>query len=207
MLVNIHTHTKRDDSTEIVNGFETFDWLSYYSFGIHPLDSETNDLKIREIENNAHDKFMLAIGEIGLDKVKGPVLEIQKSCFIDQVLIAEKINRPVIIHCVKAWNEIVAIKRQLQPKQTWIFHGFNKVVILESVLAEGLMISIGAAILNNTKLQMALLKIPNDRLFLETDDSEITILEIYNKVSELKKLTLPELEEIIENNFKRIFRI
>ncbi len=207
MLVNIHTHYKWADSIEIVNGLESSNSPCYYSFGIHPWDSATNDLKIREIENNAHDKFMLAIGEIGLDKVQGPALEIQKSCFIDQVLIAEKINRPVIIHCVKSWNEIVAIKSQIQPKQTWIFHGFSKVTILESVLAEGLMISIGAAILNNTTLQMALLKIPNDRLFLETDDSEITILEIYKKVSALKKLTLPELEEIIENNFKRIFRI
>lgn len=192
---------------EIVDGFQTFDYLGYYSFGIHPWNSETNDLKIREIENNAQDKFMLAIGEIGLDKMKGPALEIQKSCFIDQVLVAEKINRPVIIHCVKAWNEIVAIKRQLQPQQTWIFHGFNKVAILDSILAEGLMISIGSAILNDTKLQEVLLKIPNDRLFLETDDSQITILEVYKKVSTLKKLTLTELEEIIENNFKRIFRI
>jgi len=207
MLVNIHTHYKRADSIEIVNCSEIFDLPSYYSFGIHPWDSENKGLKISEIERNLQDKFMLAIGEIGLDKIKGPSLEIQKSCFIDQVLIAEKIKRPVIIHCVKAWNEIAAIKKQLQPKQTWIFHGFNKVPILESVLAEGLMISIGEAIFNNTKLQMALQKIPNDQLFLETDDSEITILEIYKKVSTLKNLSLSELEEIIENNFKRIFRI
>lgn len=207
MLVNIHTHYKRADSIEIVNCSEIFDLPSYYSFGIHPWDSETNGLKISEIENKALDKFMLAIGEIGLDKVKGPAFEIQQSCFIDQVLIAEKINRPVIIHCVKAWNEIAAIKKQLQPKQTWIFHGFSKAAILESVLQEGLMISIGAEIMNNTKFQEALLRIPNDQLFLETDDSEITILEIYKKVSTLKNLSLSELEEIIENNFKRIFRI
>ncbi len=207
MLVNIHTHYKSADSIEIVNYSDIFDFPSYYSFGIHPWDSETNGLKISEIENKAHDKFMLAIGEIGLDKVKGPAFEIQKSCFIDQVLIAEKINRPVIIHCVKAWNEIKAIKKELQPKQTWIFHGFSKVAILDSVLQEGLMISIGAGILNNTKLQEALLRIPNDQLFLETDDSEITILEVYKKVSTLKNLSLSELEQIIENNFKHIFRI
>jgi TatD DNase family protein len=69
------------------------------------------------------------------------------------------------------------------------------------------MISIGAGILNNTKLQEALLRIPNDQLFLETDDSEITILEVYKKVSTLKNLSLSELEEIIEKNFKRIFRL
>ena len=207
MLVNIHTHYNRADSIEIVNCSEKFDFTRYYSFGIHPWDSETNILNFSEIENKAQDKFMLAIGEIGLDKIKGPALEIQKTCFIDQVLIAEKINRPVIIHCVKAWNEIKTIKKEIQPKQTWIFHGFSKVAILDSVLQEGLMVSIGAGIMNNTKLQEALLRIPNDQLFLETDDSEITILEIYQKVSTLKKLSLSELEEIIENNFKRIFRI
>ena len=207
MLVNIHTHYKRHDSIEIVNAIDIIDLSYYYSVGIHPWNAETNSLKISNLENKAHDKFMLAIGEIGLDKINGPALEIQKMCFIDQVLIAEKINRPVIIHCVKAWNEIAAIKKELQPKQIWIFHGFTKVSILESVLEEGLMISIGAGILNNTKLQEALLRIPTNRLFLETDDSHITILEIYKKVSTVKNLSLSELEEIIENNFKRIFRI
>ena len=207
MLVNIHTHYKRHDSIEIVNAIDIIDLSYYYSSGIHPWNAETNSLKISNLENKAHDKFMLAIGEIGLDKIKGPALEIQKTCFIDQVLIAEKINRPVIIHCVKAWNEIAAIKKQLQPKQTWIFHGFSKAAILESVLQEGLMISIGSGIMNNKKLQEALLRIPTDRLFLETDDSHITILEIYKKVSTLKNLSLSELEQIIENNFKRIFRI
>ena len=207
MLVNIHTHYKRADSIEIVNGFESNASPTYYSLGIHPWDSETNGLKISEIERNSQDKFMIAIGEIGLDKIKGPLLEIQKLCFIDQVLIAEKIKRPVIIHCVKAWNEIKKIKKELQPKQTWIFHGFSKAAILDSVLQEGLMISIGAGIMNNLKLQEALKMIPNDQLFLETDDSEITILEVYKKVSTLKKLSLSALEQIIENNFKRIFRI
>jgi TatD DNase family protein len=207
MLVNIHTHYKRADSIEIVNCSEILNFPSYYSSGIHPWNAETNSLKISNLENKAQDKFMLAIGEIGLDKIKGPALEIQKTCFIDQVLIAEKINRPVIIHCVKAWNEIMEIKKDLQPKQTWIFHGFTKVSILESVLQEGLMISIGAGIMNNLKLQEALKNIPNEQLFLETDDSEITILEIYKKVSTIKNLSLSELEEIIENNFNRIFRI
>ena len=207
MLVNIHTHYKRNDSIEIVNAIDIIDLSYYYSVGIHPWNAETNSLKISNLENKAHDKFMLAIGEIGLDKIKGPALEIQKMCFIDQVLIAEKINRPVIIHCVKAWNEIMEIKKDLQPKQIWIFHGFTKVSILESVLEEGLMISIGPGIMNNQKLQEALKNIPNEQLFLETDDSEITILEIYKKVSTIKNLSLSELEEIIENNFKRIFRI
>jgi TatD DNase family protein len=67
------------------------------------------------------------------------------------------------------------------------------------------MISIGAALLSNSKLQECISKIPNDQLFLETDDKGVTISEIYQKVSELKKLTLPQLEELIEQNFKRVF--
>lgn len=131
MLVNIHTHYKRADSIEIVNCSEIFDLPSYYSFGIHPWDSETNGLKISEIENKALDKFMLAIGEIGLDKVKGPAFEIQQSCFIDQVLIAEKINRPVIIHCVKAWNEIAAIKNNFSPNKLGFFMDLVKLQYLK----------------------------------------------------------------------------
>ena len=67
------------------------------------------------------------------------------------------------------------------------------------------MISIGASILSNSKLQEVILTIPNGQLLLETDDSEINIFEIYQKVSEIKKISLPELQGIILNNFQNTF--
>lgn len=205
MLINVHTHFSTGRSIEVVS--RTFGDIlkNNYSFGVHPWNSETYLEKVHSMIDLIADKRCLAIGEIGLDKLKGPDIEIQKKVFIQQLKIAEENKLPVILHCVKAWNELKKIKKDIQPKQPWIFHGFAKTSILNEVLDEKIMISLGVAILNNSKLQQTLLNIPIDQLFLETDDAQVSISEVYEKVSELKNIPLSDLERIIENNFIRVF--
>lgn len=205
MLFDIHTHQFTGRQIEVVN--RTFGDVveNYFSFGIHPWEAEKWKNKLPEIRLNAHKFKCLALGEIGLDKLKGPELALQKEIFIQQVAISEEIGSPVILHCVRSWNELKQLKRSLKPKQQWIFHGFTKVSILDDVLKEGLMISIGAAILTNISLQKNLNRIPIELMFLETDTAEVPIETIYAKVGELLNLPLPLLEAQIEANFKRIF--
>jgi TatD DNase family protein len=206
MLFNIHSHFSSKKSNVIFNKSEdNTDEYNYFSSGIHPWHATENEKLISSISIDAVNKKCLAIGEIGLDKLNGSKFEIQKSVFLKQIQISEEMNLPVILHCVKAWNDLEIIKKEVKPKQTWIYHGFNKSNILKNVLENGIMISIGASIFSNIKLQEIINKIPNSSLFLETDDSKIDIFEIYQKVSEIKKISLQELEEIIEQNFKRIF--
>jgi TatD DNase family protein len=207
MLYNSHSHFYDINHCTIVNKSDDNDYKeAYYSIGIHPWNANEIEDNFFKVELLAMNKKCLAIGEIGLDKLQGPDISIQKSTFEKQVLLSEKLKLPVILHCVKSWNEISSIKQSLNPIQTWVFHGFNKVGILNEVLKNGLMISIGASILSNLKLQNALEKIPNNRLLLETDNTNIDIYTIYEKVSEIKKIPLSELEVIIEENFNRIFR-
>ncbi len=204
-LYNCHTHFAETQNISILNiGLQQV-CNSVFSIGIHPWQAELIEDNFLVIEQNARKKNCLAIGEIGLDKLKGPELSLQIEVFSRQIRIAEETQLPVIIHCVKAWNEIQEIKKKINPRQTWIYHGFIKVGILQEVLKMGLMISIGGAILTNKKLQTALLTIPDDKLLLETDDADVTIFEIYQKVSEIKKISLPTLEKIIEENFIRTF--
>ena len=207
MLYNSHSHFYDINHCTIVNksddnGYEE----SYYSIGIHPWNANKIEDNFFKIERLAMSEKCLAIGEIGLDKLQGTEISIQKKAFEIQVLLSEKLKLPVILHCVKSWNEISSIKQKLKPIQTWVYHGFNKVGILEEVINAGMMISIGASVFTNEKLQNALKKIPNNRLLLETDEANIDIYTIYEKVSEIKKIPLSELEMIIEENFKRIFR-
>ena len=207
MLYNSHSHFYDINHCTIVNKSDDNVSLdSYFSIGIHPWNANKIEDNFFTVEHLAMNKKCLAIGEIGLDKLKGPDISIQKKVFESQVLLSEKLKLPVILHCVKSWNEISMIKQKLKPIQTWVYHGFNKVGILDEVIKTGLMISIGASILSNLKLQNALEKIPNNRLLLETDDANIDIYTIYEKVSEIKKIPLSELEVIIEENFNRIFR-
>ena len=207
MLFDCHSHFNSLNHVTILNisGVNDED-IKCFSLGIHPWESSKIEDNFLSIEHLAKGEKCIAIGEIGLDKVRGPNILIQKNVFEKQIEISEKLKLPVIIHCVKAWNELKVLKQKLNPIQVWIYHGFNKIGILEEVLESGLMISIGSSILSNIKLQMQLELIPNDKLLLETDDSQIDIFDIYKKVSEIKKISLSELEQIIEENFKRIFR-
>ncbi len=203
MLVNIHTHFQRGSGIEVVNASSSILPNSLFSCGIHPWEADLGSIEL--IRTAASVNNCLAIGEIGLDKLRGPALEIQKACFIEQVLLAEALNLPVILHCVKAWNEIKTIKQTIKPTQPWIFHGFVKINLLEDILKEGLYVSIGATIFNNDSLQKILPKIPLHQLFLETDTSETSIETVYKFVSEIKNIPLYELEKQLEENFKRLF--
>jgi TatD DNase family protein len=132
--------------------------------------------------------------------------ELQKEVFKKQIQLSEKYKKPLIIHCVKAHQEIIEIKKEVNPEQVWILHGFNKKKQLaESLLKNGIILSFGSAIIENKKLQEVFLELPISSILLETDDSELEIQEIYQKASEIKNSSLTDLQAAIYQNFKRIF--
>jgi len=202
MLLNFHTHYSKNSSEEILNveelkpNFET-----YFSYGIHPFSKQT-------ILNESFylNEKCLAVGETGLDKLSPKDFSEQITLFKQHILLSEKHKLPVIIHCVKAWNELKQLKKELKPKQIWIFHGFRKTSILEDVLLHDFYIGIGPAVLYDEKLQEACKVIPLDHLLLETDDKiEINIEQVYLKVSEIKLIPLSQLKLQINTNCKTIF--
>jgi TatD DNase family protein len=201
MLINIHTHHKQKIGIEIIHSKEELDTPFSYGIGPFELEKYVFDEKMTQ-KNNC-----ISIGEIGLDKIIQIKLNKQIIKFKEQLNYAEKLKLPVIIHCVKAYNELIQIKHEIRPNQPWIIHGFRKTTLLESLLKEGFYISIGTAILHDTKLQETIKNIPNDKLFLETDnDEKHTIDEVYMKVAFIKELSLLDLETIIFNNFKTVFK-
>lgn len=221
MLINIHTHHSVNPKQEILDS-EQIIKDGYFSFGemygktIHELRVTsfdklwmTRDEQRRRIEKEKVllQKNCIAIGEIGLDKTISVSLDKQIELFIKQINTSEKFKLPVIIHCVKSWNEILAIRKKIKPTQTWIFHGFRKTNLVESVLNSGVHISIGTAVLWDEKLQDCVQKIPTDRLFLETDnDTNYSIEDVYLKVALIKNISLSELEKQIELNTINTFR-
>lgn len=206
MYINAHTHTCRQKGIEILNLENTNEEALYFSIGIHPHQAHEEELNFEYISKTSQLTNGLAIGECGLDKLITTSLEIQTEVFKKQIEISEKQQLPIILHCVKAWNEVLKIKKELQPKQPWIFHGFRKTTLLESVLENKLMISIGTPLIYDSKLQTAFKKIPIDQLFLETDsDDRFSIEEVYAKAAELLEIPLHRLKSQILENFKRTF--
>ncbi|MCU4156653.1 TatD family hydrolase [Carboxylicivirga sp. A043] len=217
MFINTHTHHLSKESgqhPELINCIVLHsEGLNngWYSIGLHPWNINSSySEQLTTVEHLAKKPNVLAIGECGIDKLKGPSLEIQTEVFKLQIDLSEELHLPVIIHCVKAYSEIIKIRKQLQPKQAWIFHGFNAPKeTMEQALKHGFYFSLGEAILKkNSKASQTLPFIPHNRLFLETDNNpQLHIESIYEKASKLLNLESTQLQLIIQDNFKQLFNV
>lgn len=209
---NLHTHkyTGQKDILELVNQYpwEFDDSIENYSIGIHPWYIEESriesDLKV--IESKLSLENCLALGECGLDKRIDISMDLQKAVFEKQLLLAQKYNKPVVIHCVAAFQELIAIKNELNISVPIIIHGFSKNVQLATQLLEqGFYLSFGKYLLRNPELGTVFAKIPDNRFFLETDTVDESIQEVYALAAKYKNITVSELQQFIAANFATVF--
>lgn len=210
---NFHTHqfTNQSNVVELVNQYpKDFDeTISFYSIGIHPwyIDENRIDEDLRIIEEKLQTPNCLAIGECGLDKRIEVPFDLQISVFEKQLELAEKFNKPVVIHCVAAFQEVMAIKKKMKIGVPMIIHGFSKNnQLAEQLIAAGFYLSFGKYLLKNPDLKTVFQNVPNDRFFLETDTIEESIQQVYELASEYKELNLKELQGVILSNYKRLFK-
>ena len=204
---NRHTHTSTHPETEILSlapeQHSADIHMEYSSVGIHPwhLTLENSESQWEALRQSVKDKRIIAIGECGLDKLQGPSLELQTSLFKQEATLAEECSLPLIIHCVKAFNELIQLKKEISPRQPWIIHGFRgKLPLAADCIRHGFYLSIGS------RFQADALKaIPLDHLFIETDESEESIGSIYQRIAETKGISLQELTEAINKNVREVF--
>jgi TatD DNase family protein len=117
IFLNLHTHkyTNQDNVIEIVNQYpQEFDeTIPNYSIGIHPwyIVEDRIDIDLQIIESKLKNESCIAIGECGLDKRIEIPMALQQMVFEKQLALAEIYQKPVIIHCVGAFQEIIAIKK------------------------------------------------------------------------------------------------
>jgi len=211
---NFHTHqfTNQNDILELVNQYpEEFDAsIPYYSVGIHPwyIVDKRIDADLTIIEEKLQTKNCLAIGECGLDKRIEVPLEQQVIVFKKQLALAEKYKKPVVIHCVAAFQEVIAIKKEMKISVPMIIHGFSKnSQIANQLISAGFYLSFGKYLLKNPELKTVFQQIPNDRFFLETDTIAENIKQVYDLAAEYKDISIKELQDIISGNFKDVFQI
>jgi TatD DNase family protein len=210
---NLHTHqsSKQADVLELVNQYpQEFDAsIPNYSIGIHPWhiveDRIGADLEI--IETKLNDENCLAIGECGLDKRIEIPMALQQMVFEKQLVLAEKYRKPVVIHCVAAFQEIIAIKKKMAISVPMIIHGFSKnKEIAEQLIANGFYLSFGKYLLRNPELELVFKSIPKERLFLETDTIEEGIAAVYELAAKYRNIGLVEMTAIINANFNTVFK-
>lgn len=187
--IDIHTHNFTSRHTEL------------RAEGVHPWDAEKAMLD-EQIFQHAQ-----AVGEIGLDYACEVDKTKQEEIFRRQLAIAEKMQLPVVLHCVRAFAPTLAILKEYTLKAV-IFHGFigSKEQAAEAV-KRGYFLSFGESVKRSPKTAIALQNTPLENLFLETDESTLSIEEIYSIAAELRGDDMETIINAITNNYNRLFQL
>lgn len=189
LYIDFHTHHApiAKDVIAVVDGRDTW--------GIHPWHANENYV-VPDLSNR------LAIGECGLDALRGPSMEIQLQVFRQQVALSEANGKPLIIHCVKALDQLLLLRHELRPKMPWMLHGFRgKPQQLLSLLTANFYISYGFYH-NEESLSLC----PLERLMCETDDERYSIVQLYNKVAEIRGVNVSTLSRVMAENYLAFFQ-
>ncbi len=211
-FINLHTHKFLNDS-EVIEIVNQYPWefnasIPNYSIGIHPwyidVNRLENDLEI--IKKKLQLSECLALGECGLDKRIDIPLSVQITVFKKQLKLVQHTNKPIILHCVAAFDEVIAIKKEMKIENPMIIHGFSKnEQVALSLLKNGFYLSFGKYLLRNPDLEKVVNFAPENQILLETDTIEETIYEVYEKAASIKGFSVQEMKTMVFTNFSKIF--
>ena len=212
MLYNLHTHTSSNntDVFAIVNRYlnEEID-VPFFSTGIHPwhIDEEKVEEHLVIIEKRLSLPGCLAIGECGLDKRIEKPMDLQEKVFEMHLELAKKYQKPVILHLVAAFQELIEVHNRIKPGVPVIVHGFSKnIQVAKQLLDNGFYLSFGKYLLRNPELSAVFAQVPSERFFLETDTIGEGIADVYARAAEARNIDIESLKDIVSNNFKTVFK-
>ena len=217
-MFNFHTH--HIDDVPCLLSADVHHWQEAYpehvalSVGLHPWSissdwQETFSL----VRAAAMDERVWAIGECGLDKARGAALSLQIEAFRAHALLAEEVHKPLLLHCVKAYDELLAVRREVETlchqrsvvPQPWVLHGFRgKPEQAEQLMAKGLLFSFGHHYHVET-LRLAYASSCFNPFFLETDDLRLSVRQIYDQAARHLDVDVARLEHLCDPR-QTIFR-
>lgn len=215
-FIDIHTHHTRPgkDRVSVINLFPNdaiheFEGKNFYSMGLHPWKIKTmeeNNSSLIIMEDALEFDHVIFVGECGLDKITSSDYEEQKRVFIAQAMMAEEYQKPLIIHSVRSYNEISELYKANSFTMPWIFHGYTGSPEMTLQLAsKNFLFSFGKILFSERARAVESFKsLPLQKIFLETDEFNISVEEIYKKAAELKNLSIDEIKEAVWNNFNRL---
>lgn len=208
MFIDVHTHkfSKAKSIVSLNSDFQKMEQANFYSLGIHPRYIDTNnEVQLERLKFFSIIENVIAIGETGLDKVCTTDFALQEKLFVAQINLANELQKPLIIHCVRAWNEVFNLLKKEKNKMPVIFHGFNKnEVLAQKIIEQGYYLSFGKA-LQNSSVAEDLKKMPKEKYFLETDHSTMTIEEIYQLAADVLATDINLLSLQIQKNAETVF--
>lgn len=165
----------------------------YYSIGLHPwFADELCEEALPHLQEALRTPHVLALGEAGLDKAT------QRTAFSDQIRLlraqiqlSEELGLPLILHLVRAQDELLCLRKEIHPDQPWLIHGFRGGIDqARQLLRAGLYLSFG----RHFHPESLAAAHAEGRAFLETDDEEtLSIQSVYQAASEVLHIAEVEL--------------
>ena len=216
-FINLHTHIPSIATADTIAlssfmvGELTMEaQAELISVGIHPyqlLRQQKEDLFLLLETNHQHPRIW-AMGETGLDRSIAVDLEIQQEVFVQQSLMAEKLQLPLVIHAVRSFDLMMQAHKMIQPSVPWIIHGFAAAMsTARPLLDKGFYFSIGVALFDKRRpIAQSLKELPLEKLFFETDTATLSIEAVYAEAAKILNMEVDVLRRQIFANFAACFK-
>ena len=178
----------------------------FFSAGIHPWD--VGKYELAAFAPLFDSPRCLAIGECGLDRTSETALPLQMKVFEAQIAESVRRDKPLMIHCVRCFPELLRLKAALDADApVWVIHGFRGTKRKAfDLLDAGCTLSFGAGLLRDAGNMEYFAEIPLDRILIETDESPELFGRILAEAAAMHLLSPSEFAAIVSTNFKRVFR-
>lgn len=196
----------------------------YSSVGAHPLqDTELPIPSVDQLVSLAQAPKVVAVGETGLDKHYGAdSYQWQKESFVNHLLAAQEVQKPVIIHTREARRETMDLLQQFRLQRAGVMHCFTETWEMASEAIDlGFYISFSGIVTfrNADELREVVAKVPLDRLLVETDSPWLApvphrgkqnepqyVYEVAQCVADIKNIDLETLARVTSDNFFQLFQ-
>lgn len=167
-----------------------------YSVGIHPWSvSGASESDWELVERLCANPQVIAIGESGLDRLRGGDLQRQAEIFTRHISLSESLRKPLIIHNVRCSAEILAMRKTSRATQPWILHGFRgNALTAKQFCDSGIMLSFGEKFRPGVPQS-----VPEDMILAETDMSLLPIEQIALSVC-------PDNPDLPGRNLRRLLK-
>jgi TatD DNase family protein len=208
--IDIHTHKAYKSQSDVIfirNAYlldiENQRKNYFLSNGIHPWEVNHNN-QLHLLPHLLNKKKVLALGEIGLDRFK-PDFALQIEVFKKQLEIGNQYRKPIILHCVKAYPELISLIQDYT--YPIIFHQYegNSIQTQQLLKKPNCYFSFGRQLFRKHTPIDLLETIPINNIFLETDNLNLSVQACYSKYAQLKNLDLEILQNQLIQNFEEVF--
>ena len=214
--IDFHTHQRVGIGCEVLNvdalDAAAVEWACEaglpFSVGVHPWRADATEEQLHDayarIERCAQAGGFVAIGECGLDWVSNVVRETQIAVFEHQLELANRFSVPVVLHCVRAFEEVMNVLRKIGVKRA-AFHSFiGSAQQVERVVREGYLCSFSLRSLASARTCEAIRSVVPSAILIESDESDEPIAAVYERIAELRDCSIEELRQIVCDNYKRL---